>query len=74
MLLQLVPLLALAVIAPGSYALGRDVVELTPANFKAKVLDSDDVWLVEFYGLSVLSFAVIHALQRLGVVRNSWAP
>jgi len=28
---------------------GKDVVELTDANFKKKVLDSDMGWLVEFY-------------------------
>jgi len=28
---------------------GKDVVELTDANFKKKVLDSDKGWLVEFY-------------------------
>jgi len=28
---------------------GKDVVELTEANFKKLVLNSDDMWLVEFY-------------------------
>jgi len=28
---------------------GKDVVELTDANFKKLVLNSDDMWLVEFY-------------------------
>lgn len=28
---------------------GNDVVELTDANFDSKVLNSDDMWLVEFY-------------------------
>lgn len=26
-----------------------DVIELTPSNFKQLVLDSDDVWVVQFY-------------------------
>ena len=29
--------------------LACDVVELTPNNFASKVMNSDDVWLVEFY-------------------------
>ena len=28
-----------------------DVVELTASNFKSQVLDSNEVWLVEFFGL-----------------------
>jgi hypothetical protein len=36
---------ACAVLASAS-----DVVELTASNFKSQVLDSDKVWLVEFYG------------------------
>lgn len=27
----------------------KDVIELTDSNFKSKVLDSEDIWLVEFY-------------------------
>lgn len=33
----------------GSGGSSKDVVELTDANFKEKVLNSDDLWLVEFY-------------------------
>ncbi len=29
---------------------GSDVIELTSSNFKSSVLNSDDIWLVEFYG------------------------
>lgn len=31
------------------YSSSDEVVELTAANFKSKVLDSDELWLVEFY-------------------------
>lgn len=35
-----------------------DVVELTASNFKSRVLDSNEVWLVEFFGtLSLRVFA-----------------
>ncbi|XP_041360627.1 protein disulfide-isomerase A6 homolog [Gigantopelta aegis] len=32
-----------------SYDASDDVIELTPANFNKKVMDSDAVWFVEFY-------------------------
>lgn len=31
------------------YSNTDDVVELTASNFRSKVLDSDELWLVEFY-------------------------
>lgn len=31
------------------YGAGDDTVELTPSNFHKLVIDSDDLWLVEFY-------------------------
>lgn len=31
------------------YSAGSSVVELTPENFNHKVLDSDHIWIVEFY-------------------------
>lgn len=31
------------------YGSHTDVVELTASNFNSKVMDSDSVWLVEFY-------------------------
>lgn len=31
------------------YSSNDDVVELTASNFRSKVLDSDELWLVEFY-------------------------
>ncbi|XP_049873843.1 protein disulfide-isomerase A6 homolog [Pectinophora gossypiella] len=34
---------------PGSKSDQSDVVELTDSNFKEKVLDSDEMWLVEFF-------------------------
>ncbi|XP_039254908.2 protein disulfide-isomerase A6-like [Styela clava] len=42
-------LLALVSYTSALYSSGDDVVELTSANFKSKVLDSDELWLVEFY-------------------------
>lgn len=33
----------------GLYAGSKHVVELTASNFKSKVLDSDEFWLVKFY-------------------------
>jgi len=33
----------------GLYTSSDDVVELTAANFNSKVLQSNDLWLVEFY-------------------------
>lgn len=33
----------------GMYDAGSGVVELTPANFERQVLNSDGVWIVEFY-------------------------
>ncbi|XP_041105598.1 protein disulfide-isomerase A6-like [Polyodon spathula] len=33
----------------GFYSSSDDVVELTPANFNGEVLQSDSLWLVEFY-------------------------
>jgi len=35
--------------ASALYGPGDDVVELTPSNFHKLVVDSDDLWLVEFY-------------------------
>lgn len=31
------------------YSSSDDVVELTASNFRSKVLDSDELWVVEFY-------------------------
>lgn len=31
------------------YTKNDDVVELTAANFQSKVINSDEVWIVEFY-------------------------
>ena len=35
--------------ASALYGPGDDVVELTPSNFHKLVVDSNDLWLVEFY-------------------------
>lgn len=31
------------------YSAGDNVIDLNPSNFQQKVLQSDSVWLVEFY-------------------------
>ena len=31
------------------YPSSSDVVDLTPSNFDKKVIDSDSIWIVEFY-------------------------
>ena len=36
-----------------------DVVELTPTTFKARVLDSNEVWIVEFCEFGSLSMTII---------------
>lgn len=33
----------------GLYSAGDDVVELNPSNFNREVMQSDSLWLVEFY-------------------------
>lgn len=40
---------AVAPLTSALYSRGDDVVELTAKNFQSRVLDSPDVWLVEFY-------------------------
>jgi len=42
-------LVALFGLVSADYSPGGDVVVLTSANFKQKVLNSDELWLVEFY-------------------------
>ena len=42
-------MLVAMVAANDFYGSGSRVEELTEANFKAKVLESDEMWLVEFY-------------------------
>ena len=41
--------MSLVVGASALYGPGDDVVELTPSNFHSKVIDGDDLWMVEFY-------------------------
>ena len=31
------------------YPAGSDVIDLTPDNFDKKVINSDSIWIVEFY-------------------------
>lgn len=33
----------------GLYSASDDVIELTPTNFNKEVIQSDSLWLVEFY-------------------------
>lgn len=42
-------LLSFIVGASAFYGPGDDVVELTPSNFHQKVINSDELWLIEFY-------------------------
>lgn len=42
-------LLCLVGAASALYSSSDDVVILTPANFQSKVINSDEIWLVEFY-------------------------
>ena len=42
--------------ASALYDSNDDVVELTASNFKKQVLDSDSVWIVEFYAPWLVSF------------------
>ncbi|XP_065844021.1 protein disulfide-isomerase A6-like [Oscarella lobularis] len=36
-------------LATSLYSPSDDVIDLTPANFQSRVVESDDLWLVEFY-------------------------
>jgi protein disulfide-isomerase A6 len=42
-------LISLVVGASAFYGPGDDVVELTPSNFHQKVINGDELWLIEFY-------------------------
>ena len=42
-------MLGVVSVASAMYGPGDDVVELTPSNFNNKVMQSDELWLVEFY-------------------------
>lgn len=37
------------VLADDFYGPGSNVIELTDSNFQSKVLNSDEIWIVEFY-------------------------
>lgn len=45
----LIGLVLLVTMAHGLYSPKDDVTILNASNFKSKVLDSDELWLVEFY-------------------------
>lgn len=40
---------SLVLMAQGFYSANDDVVELNPSNFNREVLQSDSLWLIEFY-------------------------
>ncbi|XP_037082891.1 protein disulfide-isomerase A6 homolog [Pollicipes pollicipes] len=42
-------LFGLIAASDGLYSARDDVIELTPSNFNREVIDSDSVWIVEFY-------------------------
>ncbi|XP_065175338.1 protein disulfide-isomerase A6-like [Sycon ciliatum] len=45
-------LILLSVLACSAYAVdyaGSDVIDLTPTNFQSRVIDSEYVWIIEFY-------------------------
>ena len=44
-------LVLLGLVASGQclYSSRDDVIELTPSNFNREVVDSDSIWIVEFY-------------------------
>jgi protein disulfide-isomerase A6 len=44
-----VTVLCSVVLTEALYGSNSDVVELTAGNFDGKVIQSDDIWLVEFY-------------------------
>ena len=41
--------ICLVVGASAFYGPGDDVVELTPSNFHQKVINGDELWIIEFY-------------------------
>jgi hypothetical protein len=50
-------IILLAIIVLGSCLFKDDsaVVKLTKNNFKSSVLESDELWLVEFYGMQLIT-------------------
>ncbi|XP_077344913.1 protein disulfide-isomerase A6 isoform X2 [Lithobates pipiens] len=42
-------LCSLCLVVRGVYSAGDDVIELTPSNFNREVIQSDGLWLVEFF-------------------------
>jgi len=49
-IVQLVALIALFAYSNALYESGSKVVKLTAQNFKEKVLNSKELWFVEFFG------------------------
>lgn len=53
------------------YSSSDDVVELTPSNFNREVIQSDSLWLVEFYAPWWVRAAVVDIYSELtGVTRS----
>lgn len=48
-LVELVVVVVVVGCVHGLYSPSDEVIELTPSNFNTKVLQSADLWLVEFY-------------------------
>lgn len=42
-------LCSLCLVVRGVYSASDDVIELTPSNFNREVIQSDGLWLVEFF-------------------------
>lgn len=46
------------------YSSNSNVVKLTSSNFQREVIDSSDIWLVEFYGKYLLISSLVWSLQK----------
>lgn len=52
----------------GMYSASDDVVELTPSNFNKEVIQSDSLWLIEFYApwwVCVIVMDIIQCKQQV---------
>ena len=47
--LTVVFVLAFASLSQALYPSNSDVIDLTPSNFNKLVINSDEIWIVEFY-------------------------
>ena len=58
----------------GSKSSGAKVVEVTESTFQQLVLDSDDLWLVEFFAPSAADLSAAAALSSVSVRSNPCLP